>query len=251
MTQNIVCKIFKEQFDLIKNLPQQERKEVLYLAIENAFNQIENQNDNQIENQNENAYISNSLSNLSISILNILNKTISVKEFSSNYGGNRKNAGRPVNPKKQNDPIKEKFNTPIKEKFKDNITSNNITSNKKEIYKEKFEEFWKLYTPVKCNGKFIDKGSRKTAEEKFIKILEKGEDYESIINGCKEYIEHCRENNQLTCGVTVFLNQERWKGDYSGNACKESDSGERQKSRSIVETYAEIAAELAEKDNLW
>ena len=117
--------------------------------------------------------------------------------------------------------------------------------------KEKFEEFWKLYTPVKCNGKFIDKGSRKTAEEKFIKILEKGEDYESIIRGCKEYIEHCRENNQLTCGVTVFLNQERWKGDYSGNACKESDSGERQKSRSIVETYAEIAAELAEKDNLW
>ena len=143
------------------------------------------------------------------------------------------------------------FYPSIKNIFKDNITSNNITSNKKEIYKEKFEEFWKLYTPVKCNGKFIDKGSRKTAEEKFIKILEKGEDYESIINGCKEYIEHCRENNQLTCGVTVFLNQERWKGDYSGNACKESDSGERQKSRSIVETYAEIAAELAEKDNLW
>ena len=149
------------------------------------------------------------------------------------------------------DPIKEKFNTPIKEKFKDNITSNNITSNKKEIYKEKFEEFWKIYTPVKCNGKFIDKGSKKTAEEKFIKILEKGEEYESIINGCKEYIEHCRENNQLTCGVTVFLNQERWKGDYSGNACKESDIGERQKTRSIVETYAEIASELAEKDNLW
>lgn len=149
------------------------------------------------------------------------------------------------------EPMEEKFYTPMEEKFKDNITSNNITSNKKEIYKEKFEEFWKLYTPVKCNGKFIDKGSKKTAEEKFIKILEKGEDYESIIRGCKEYIEHCRENNQLTCGVTVFLNQERWKGDYSGNACKESDSGERQKSRSIVETYAEIAAELAEKDNLW
>lgn len=239
MTQNIVCKIFKEQFDLIKNLPEQERKEVLYLAIESAFNQFENQIDNQIENQNENAYISNSLSNLSISILNILNKTISVKEFSSNYGGNRKNAGRPVNPKNQDDPIKENFNTPIKENFNDN-----------NIYIQQFEEFWKEYTPIKCDGRFIDKGSKKTAQDKFVKILQKGEKYENIINGCREYIEHCRKNNQLTCGVTVFLNQERWKNDYSGETCQSADNTKRQEPRSYLEIYSEIANELSQEDNI-
>ena len=146
------------------------------------------------------------------------------------------------------DPIKEKFNTPIKEKFKDNNTSNNITFNN--IYIQQFEEFWKEYTPVKCDGRFIDKGSKKTAQEKFIRILKKGEKYENIINGCKQYIEHCKRNNQLTCGATVFLNQERWKTDYSGNTCESANSNERPKPRSYLEIYSEIAAELAEKDSI-
>jgi len=146
------------------------------------------------------------------------------------------------------DPIKEKFNTPIKEKFKDNNTDNNITLNN--VYIQQFEEFWKEYTPIKCDGRFIDKGSKKTAQEKFIKILKKGEKYENIINGCKKYIEHCRKNNQLTCGVAVFLNQERWKNDYSGDTCESANSNERPKPRSYLEIYSEIAAELAEKDNI-
>lgn len=140
------------------------------------------------------------------------------------------------------------FYPTIKKDFKDNnINIKNINNN---IYITQFEEFWKAYTPVKCNGRFIDKGSKKTAQEKFIRILKKGEKYEDIINGCKKYIEHCKRNNQLTCGVAVFLNQERWKDDYSGEICQNSDSRERQEPRSIIETYAEIAAELAKKDNI-
>ena len=146
------------------------------------------------------------------------------------------------------DPIKEKFNTPIKEKFKDNNTYNNITLNN--IYIQQFEEFWKEYTPIKCDGRFIDKGSKKTAQDKFVKILKKGEKYEDIISGCKKYIEHCRRNNQLTCGVTVFLNQERWKNDYSGETCQSADGTKRQEPRSYLEIYSEIANELSQEDNI-
>lgn len=105
MEKNIAVRIFKEQFDLIRNLPENERALVLYGAVWNAFNQIDNQNeiqtDNQIDNQTANQtylylnHISVSLSGISQSILNLLTKTMTAKEFSLNYGGNRKGAGRP------------------------------------------------------------------------------------------------------------------------------------------------------------
>lgn len=96
--KNLACRIFKEQIDLIQQLPESERAEVLYKAILSAFNQIENQNDNQIENQNEYAYVSvsDSLSVLSKTVYSLLEKNIVCKEFSSNYGGRRIGAGRPV-----------------------------------------------------------------------------------------------------------------------------------------------------------
>ena len=125
-----------------------------------------------------------------------------------------------------------------------------IEDNIKEIYKEKFEEFWNLYTPIKCDGRFVAKGDKKSSLAKFIKILEKGEDYENIIRGTKQYINYCRQNNQLTCGVPVFLNQERWKNDYSGSTCQSSERGKRQEPRSFVETYAQIAAEYEKKNNI-
>jgi len=100
--KNIACRVFKEQIDLINQLPVNERPLVLYAVINDLFNQFDNQNDNQIENQNENAYISVSvLSSLGKSIYNILYKNISCKEFSDNYGGKRIGAGA----KKKNEPV--------------------------------------------------------------------------------------------------------------------------------------------------
>jgi len=95
-TNNICCRVFKEQFDLIKQLPENERALVLYHSLSNAFNQFEYQNDNQIENQNENAYVSvsESVSELGKCIINLLSKNIVCKEFSNNYGGKREKAGR-------------------------------------------------------------------------------------------------------------------------------------------------------------
>ncbi len=98
---NVACRIFKEQIDLLLSLPsQEEAKTVLYYALINSLNQFENQ----IENQNENAYVSvsesESVSELSKSILNLLSKNIVWKEFSNNYGGKREGAGAPKNKKR-------------------------------------------------------------------------------------------------------------------------------------------------------
>lgn len=115
---NIGCRIYKEQLDLINQLPEKERALVLYEAISHAFNQIENQNENQIENQNEFAYVSvsvfvyNNLSTISKTVLQLLKKNIICKEFSNNYGGRRLGAGRKA---VKEEPKKEPKQEPKKE----------------------------------------------------------------------------------------------------------------------------------------
>lgn len=105
--KNFACRIFKEQIELILQLPENERAEVLYKSVLFGFNQIDCQFDNQNENQNESAYVSvsDSVSILSNKIFNLLKKNITWKEFSNNYGGSRKGAGAPkgnTNAKKNN-----------------------------------------------------------------------------------------------------------------------------------------------------
>lgn len=115
-TNNVCCRIYKEQLNLINQLPKKERAIVLLDVVNNAFYQFENQNANQIDNQNEkgksnqienqfdNAYISvsvsvsnsvyNSVSSISKAVIEILRKSIVCKGFSSNYGGSRTGAGK-------------------------------------------------------------------------------------------------------------------------------------------------------------
>ena len=159
--KNYCLRLFKEQIDLINELPEGEREKVLYIAVVNAFQSIEennkksslNQFENQIENQNENAYISVSVSvsyylnqlsislhNISKSVLNLLKKTLEVKEFSTNYGGKRQNSGR----KKQdaiNPPIPENLE-PIKKKF--NPFTNPLIDKCFEVYKKECPNLLKL-----------------------------------------------------------------------------------------------------------
>ena len=119
--QNIVCNIYKEQFDLINQLPEQERYKVLYIAVYKAFydcskNQEKNQVDNQVDNQDDYTYISiynsiyNSISNYSKILINLLFKTINCKNY-KNWGGKRKNSGRKTTKKEseQTTPKKDKF----------------------------------------------------------------------------------------------------------------------------------------------
>lgn len=88
--------------DLINNLPEKDRANVLYLSVNNAFcNQFDNQDENQVDNQDAiqsylyqyNISVYKSLSELSKSVLNIFYKTIEAKDF-SNWGGKRIGSGK-------------------------------------------------------------------------------------------------------------------------------------------------------------
>jgi len=124
--KNTSCNIFLEQLELLNQLPLNERGNVIYLALLKAFsrtsNQLENQDDNQLENQLENTYISISksisLSKLSISVLNLLNKTLGCKIYSKNWGGKRTGSG-----KKGNKPTDKPNNIPTKKEILDYVHS--------------------------------------------------------------------------------------------------------------------------------
>ena len=95
--ENYVCNIYKEQFDLINELPIEDRCKVLYIAVSKAFYDCEKEKS---KNQIENTYIynsisiSNSISIYSKKLLSLLFKTINCKKYSKNRGGKREGAGR-------------------------------------------------------------------------------------------------------------------------------------------------------------
>lgn len=94
--KNISCNIFLEQLQLINQLPLEDRGNVLYMAILKAFI---NQDVGQLEKQLEHTYISISksisLSILSNTVLNLLNKTVVCKKYNKNWGGKRIGSGKP------------------------------------------------------------------------------------------------------------------------------------------------------------
>lgn len=158
--KNLCIRLFKEQIDLINELPEGEREKVLYIAVVNAFKAFEKNdkksNLNQIENQNENAYISVSvsvsvsyylnqlsisLSNISKTVLNLLKKTLEVKEFSSNLGGKRPGAGRKKQEQQEVKPIPENLE-PLKKKI-DPFT-NPLIDKCFEVYKKECPDLLKL-----------------------------------------------------------------------------------------------------------
>ena len=79
-----------------------------------------------------------------------------------------------------------------------------------------FDRFWAAYTPVRCSdGRMVPKGSKKETRAKFDKYIKAGVKADDIIDGAKKYLASCQANDRLSCGATVFLNQERWKDDWS------------------------------------
>ena len=83
-------------------------------------------------------------------------------------------------------------------------------------HEDDWEQFWKSYTPVKIDGRVVQKGSKSVARKKYMQIRKKGVTHDELMQGMLAYIRYCKENAILSCGVAVFLNQERWKDDYGG-----------------------------------
>lgn len=80
-------------------------------------------------------------------------------------------------------------------------------------YDERFEEFWKMYLPVKCtDGRFTDKGSKQEAYKAFKKALQK-DSFENIKEGLKRYLKKKSVCDSMTANVSTFLNKERWKDE--------------------------------------
>lgn len=107
-------------------------------------------------------------------------------------------------------------------KYLNNIYLNNniIIQEKENNKKEKenlddsFAEFWLAYMPVKCDGRFVNKGSKKETYKRYIKAVRGGAKPEDILTGLKKYLAYCIKNNQLTCQACVFLSKMRWQDDF-------------------------------------
>lgn len=177
---NICCRVFKEQLDLINQLPEQERAIVLYHTINSCFNQNENQIDFQLD-----------FSSLGKAVYNILRKNIICKEFSNNYGGPRKGAGRPVS----------KGNNQI-ENQNDNQIDNQIENQNENAYISVSES-------VSVNNLDVDSSSlRNTRASKFTPPT------------LQEVFEYAKQQNEMAgCGgfaCSKATAEEFW-GNYESN----------------------------------
>ena len=103
---------------------------------------------------------------------------------------------------------------------------------------EHWEKFWTEYVPVKTKDGIVSKGSKKLAEKKYKQLLSKGVKPDDILRGLRAYLSYCQNNGRLTCGVAVFLNQERWKDDYGGAvALARQQNKEEQKQQEQMDIY--------------
>jgi len=95
----------------------------------------------------------------------------------------------------------------IKQSLTNNINIDNI--NKKEIYKESFEEFWKLYPKQRA-------GSKEKAYLSYCRALkEKRCTVERLLESVKKY-SHCEEVERgFAKGCAAWLNDDRFNNEYA------------------------------------
>ena len=108
-------------------------------------------------------------------------------------------------------------NIPLRDKDNTDVVSSSLPPKGAVAdHEDDWEQFWKSYTPVKIDGRVVQKGSKSVARKKYMQIRKKGVTHDELMQGMLAYIRYCKENAILSCGVAVFLNQERWKDDYGG-----------------------------------
>ena len=80
---------------------------------------------------------------------------------------------------------------------------------KKLLIESQFESFWQSYKAIHTG-----KGVKKEANQSFLKALKKSS-FEEIELGLKNYMADCHSKNIYTKQVSVWLNKECWKGEYT------------------------------------
>lgn len=137
-----------------------------------------------------------------------------------NWGGTRTGAGRKSKKSAKKNQLENQDDNQD-EKQLANQDANHLACQvvDKDIDKDieyNFNIFWNNYIPVRItDGRIVNKGSRKDAFAKYTRIIKSGEKPENILQGLVAYLKNCQQNNIMTCGATVFLNQERWKNEYN------------------------------------
>lgn len=130
---------------------------------------------------------------------------------------------------------------PLRDKDNTDVLSSSLPPKGAGVGDASWEEFWNEYKPVKTKDGLVAKGSKKLAEKKYRQLLAKGVKPEDILRGLRAYLTYCQNNGRLTCGVAVFLNQERWKDDYGGAvALARQMSREERKQQEQMDIYKEF-----------
>lgn len=133
------------------------------------------------------------------------------------------------------------YNIPLRDKDNTDVLSSSLPPKGAGAGDAAWEEFWNEYKPVKTRDGLVAKGSKKVAEKKYKQLLAKGVKPEDILSGLRAYLAYCQNNGRLTCGVTVFLNQERWKDDYGGAvALARQMSREERKQQEQMDIYRDF-----------
>lgn len=123
------------------------------------------------------------------------------------------------------------------DKIREDKSINNTPLTPHKNYEENFEEFWKMYIPVKCtDGRFTDKGSKQEAYKAFKKALQK-DNIENIKAGLIRYLHKKSKTDSMTANVSTFLNQERWKDEPEQTFILSEKSQKQQKEDSGQEMY--------------
>lgn len=103
------------------------------------------------------------------------------------------------------------FYPTIKNIFKDNnISVNNKKDNKKEIYKESFEEWWSFFPKQRA-------GNKKKALEKYVKALQEGLTENFLLAKVKEYANSDEVAKGYACGAEVYFNKCKYNNEYASD----------------------------------
>lgn len=109
------------------------------------------------------------------------------------------------------DPMEEKFHTPMEEKVMDNNTVVNNTINKKEIYKEKFEEWWSFFPKQRA-------GNKQKAYLKYKRaIKENNITPDFLLEKVKEYANSREVAEGFACGGERYFNDCKYNNLYATN----------------------------------